>query len=261
MLGALARFSLGVAALVMTLVAPASAQSVADIIKRGKIAIAIDTANPPFAAVGANGQPEGYEAEVATLLGKALGVQVELVPATVQNRIAYLVSGQVDLIMIGITTERAKTIWFSNPYASDGAVLVGLANVNVKSIADLADKRIAVARGAMQDIVLTPTAPRGANIMRFDDQATSIQALISGQVDLAGASMLAYQVLNRDDSNKKYETKLLLRPLHFGFGMKPGNAELLKWINTFVYSIKENGDLEAISQKWRKLPVGPLPTF
>lgn len=242
------------------IVAPASAQSLADIIKRGKIAIAIDTANPPFAAVGPNGQPEGYEADVAALLGKALGVQVELVPATVQNRIAYLVSGQVDLIMIGITAERAKTIWFSNPYASDGAVLVGLAELNVKSIADLAGKRVAVARGAMQDIVLTPTAPAGANIMRFDDQATSLQALISGQVDLAGASMLAYQVLNRDAPNK-YETKLLLRPLHFGLGMKPGNIDLLQWLNTFIYVIKQNGELEAISQKWRKLPVGPLPTF
>jgi polar amino acid transport system substrate-binding protein len=54
---------------------------------------------------------------------------------------------------------------------------------------------------------------------------------------------------------------MVLRPLHFGIGIRRGQVELLQWLNTFVYTIKNNGELDAISRKWRELPVGELPVF
>jgi polar amino acid transport system substrate-binding protein len=240
---------------------PAVAQNVDDILKRGKVLIGVDTANPPFGAVGKDGEPEGYDPDVARLVGKYLGVPVEFVPATPQNRMGYLLTNRVDMIMLGITPERARQIWFSMPYATEAAVLVGAGALQVKTLADLAGKRIGVPRGAMQDIVLSQSAPPGATLMRFDDQATAVQALIAGQVDLAGTGMLQYRIINRDDPGKNYETKLILRPLHFGIGIRRGNSDLLQFLNTVVYAIKNNGELEAISQKWRGLPVGDLPVF
>jgi polar amino acid transport system substrate-binding protein len=252
-LAAVAGFTLGFAA------GPASAQNVDDIIKRGKIVFGIDTANPPFGSVGNDGQPEGYEPDVARIVGRSLGVPVEFVPATPQNRIGYLLTDRVDVIMMGITPERARQVWYTMPYAVEAAVLVGPASVNVKTLADLAGKRIGIPRGAMQDIVLSKSAPPGAQIMRFDDQATAVQALMAGQVDLAGTGLLQYQIINRDDPGKGYETKLILRPLHFGMGVRRGNSDLLQFLNTVVYSIKANGELEAISQQWRHLPLENLP--
>ena len=245
--------------LVATLPRPATAQNVDDIIKRGKVLIGIDTANPPFGSIGKDGAPEGYDADTARLVGKYLGVPVEFVPATPQNRMGYLLTNRVDIIMLGITPERARQIWYAMPYAVEAAVMVGPAGVNVKTMADLAGKRIGIPRGAMQDIVLSQSAPPGAQIMRFDDQATAVQALIAGQVDLAGTGLLQYQIINRDDPGKGYETKLVLRPLHFGMGVRRGNTDLLQFLNTVVYAIKANGELEAISQKWRHLPLGDLP--
>jgi len=52
---------------------------------------------------------------------------------------------------------------------------------------------------------------------------------------------------------------LILRPLHFGMAVRRGNIDLLQFLNTVVYAIKANGDLEAISQQWRHLPLGELP--
>ena len=245
--------------LVATLPRPATAQNVDDIIKRGKVLIGIDTANPPFGSIGKDGEPEGYDADTARLVGKYLGVPVEFVPATPQNRMGYLLTNRVDIIMLGITPERARQIWYAMPYAVEAAVMVGPAGVNVKTMADLAGKRIGIPRGAMQDIVLSQSAPPGAQIMRFDDQATAVQALIAGQVDLAGTGLLQYQIINRDDPGKGYETKLILRPLHFGMGVRRGNTDLLQFLNTVVYAIKANGELEAISQRWRHLPLGDLP--
>ena len=255
---------LAVAALVAVtgaLVPQARAQGVDAIIKRGKLLVGLDTANPPFGSVGTDGEPQGYDPDVARLAGKYLGIPIEIVSITPQNRMGYLLSSRVDMIMLGITAERARQIWFSIPYAEEGAVLVGRGDVAVKTMADLAGKRIGIPRGAMQDIVLTRSAPPGATIMRFDDQATAVQALIAGQVDLAGTGMLQYQLINDTDPGKNYQTKIMLQPLNFGIGIRKGDTDFLQWLNTFVYQIKSNGELEAVSQKWRHLPLNTLPVF
>jgi len=67
--------------------------------------------------------------------------------------------------------------------------------------------------------------------------------------------------LNRNDPGKNYEVKIVLRPLHFGIGIRRGQADLLQWLNTFVYTIKSNGELDAISRKWRQLPLEAMPVF
>jgi polar amino acid transport system substrate-binding protein len=148
------------------------------------------------------------------------------------------------------------------PYAYEAATLVAPQAVDVSSIEDLAGLRVGVPRGAMQDLMLTPLAEEiGFDLQRFDDEATELQALISGQVDLGGTGLLVNQTLNRNDPGKEYEVKIVLRPLHFGIGMRRGEVDKLQWINTFVYEIKKNGQLDAISRKWRGLPLEELPVF
>ena len=55
--------------------------------------------------------------------------------------------------------------------------------------------------------------------------------------------------------------KFPLRCFHFGVGMRRGSTDLLQWMNTFIYTVKNDGTLEALSQKWRKAPLPPLPVF
>ena len=210
-----------------TALAPsASAQTVDEIIKRGKVIVGVNTTTPIFGLVGSDGQPEGYDP------------------------------------VFGITPERAQQIWFSMPYATEAATLVAPASRAVKTVDDLAGLRVGVPRGAMQDLILTPqAAAKKINLMRFDDEATALQALISGQIDVVGTGLLVYRTLNRNDPGKNYEVKIVLRPLHFGIGIRRGQEDLLQWLNTFVYTIKNNGELDAISRKWRQLPLEPLPVF
>jgi polar amino acid transport system substrate-binding protein len=53
----------------------------------------------------------------------------------------------------------------------------------------------------------------------------------------------------------------VLRELHFGIGTRRNQTDLIQWLNTFIYFIKNNGELDAISRKWRELPLGDLPVF
>ena len=242
----------------------AAAQTVDDIIKRSKVIVGVNTTTPIFGLMGKDGQPEGYDPDVARLVGKYMGVPVEFVSVTGANRIPYLLSGQVDMViaLFGITPERALQISFSIPYASEAATLVAPASRQVKTVDDLKGLRVGVPRGAMQDLILTPIAEaKGINLMRFDDEATDLQALISGQTDLAGTGLMVSRTLNRNDPGKNYEVKIVLRELHFGIGVRRGATDLLQWLNTFIYAIKNDGELDGISRKWRELPVGDLPVF
>ena len=248
--------------------APVSAQTkiqtMDDIISAGKIVVGVSTTTPIFGLMGPDGQPEGYDPDVARLMAKTLGVKVEFVPVTGDNRIPYLLSGKVDVLicLLGITPERALQLWYSIPYAYEAATLVAPKAVNVSKVDDLKGLRVGVPRGAMQDLVLTPMADQvGFNLQRFDDEATELQALISGQVDIGGTGLLVNQRLNRNDPGKDYEVKIVLRPLHFGIGVRRGEIDKLRWIDTFLYEIKKSGQLDAISQKWRNLPLEDLPTF
>ena len=243
---------------------PAAAQNVDEIIKRGKVIVGVNTTTPIFGLVGTDGQPEGYDPDVARLVGKYLGVPVEFVPVTGANRLPFLLTNRVDMViaLFGITPERAQQIWFSMPYATEAATLVAPASRAVKTVDDLAGLRVGVPRGAMQDLILTPqAAAKKINLMRFDDEATALQALISGQIDVVGTGLLVNRTLNRNDPGKNYEVKIVLRPLHFGIGIRRGQIDLLQWLNTFVYTIKNNGELDAISRKWRQLPLEVLPVF
>jgi polar amino acid transport system substrate-binding protein len=253
-----------IGALAAQLPAPAAGQTVDEIIKRGKVIVGVNTTTPIFGLMGKDGQPEGYDPDVARLVGKYLGVEVEFVSVTGANRIPFLVSSRVDMLicLFGITPERAQQVWYSMPYAFEAATLVAPASRAVKTIDELKGLRVGVPRGAMQDLILTPVAQeKGINLMRFDDEATGLQAMISGQVDLVGTGLLVNQTLNRNDPGKNYEVKIVLRPLHFGIGVRKGQSDLLQWLNTFVYTIKNNGELDAISRKWRGLPLETLPVF
>lgn len=243
--------------------AGARAQTVDDIIKRGKVQIAVDPTSAPFGITGTDGQPDGFDIDVARLVAKYLGVQLELVPVTSQNRIPYLLTNRVDMVisLFSVTPERALQVWFSSPYAAVGTIITARNDKKISSFDDLKGLRIGVPRGTIPDNLLTKMALPDVQIVRFDDEATSIQALVTGQVDALGSSTTALIVLNRGKAQKEFERKLTLVENHFAIGVRRGQVDLLQWLNTFIYSIRTNGELNAITEKWTGQKMGPLPNI
>ena len=112
------RMKMLVAALVTSglLVAGPAQADLSDILEAGTVKIAIPENFPPFGSLGAEGEYVGYDVDVAKLIGKDLGVKVELVPVTSKQRIPFLETGKVDLVIssMGANPGRAKSIWFSS---------------------------------------------------------------------------------------------------------------------------------------------------
>jgi polar amino acid transport system substrate-binding protein len=242
---------------------PAYSQTVDDILKRGKVIIAVDTTTPPYGAVGPNGEPEGYDPDFARLIGKYLGVPAELVPVTPPNRIPYLLTSRVDMVvsLFSITPERSLQVAFSIPYANEASVLVAPKARGVSEFKDLAGLKVGLPRGTLQDMILTASAPQGTNILRFEDEATAIQAMISGQIDVLGTGSQVPRTMNRTHPGMDYEVKMVLREAHFGIGVRRGQTDLLQWLNTMIYAVKNNGELNQLSEKWRGTKLPDLPVF
>ena len=97
----------------------AGAQTVSDLIKKGKVTIGVVSGTPPFGSVDAKGEPIGYDIDVANLIGKYLGIPVEIVPLVPPARIPALESGKVDFLVATLapTPERANKEARTEPVA------------------------------------------------------------------------------------------------------------------------------------------------
>ena len=178
----------------------ANADAIDDITKAGVLNVGVFADFPPFSSASADMTLKGYDMDVAQALADALKVKLIPVAVTGQNRIPYLTEHRVDLLMsVGYSKEREQVIDFAAAYAPYYIAVIGPKALEVKGKDDLAGKSIAVNRGTLEDTSLTEVVPASADVKRFDNYNSVIQAFISGQTQLmvvgndVGAQVLARQ--------------------------------------------------------------------
>lgn len=242
--------SAAVSALAFTSVA-VHADTLDDIRQAKKVRISIDLAIPPAGMADDKLQPIGSDVETARLLAKDLGVALEIVPTTGATRIPNLQTNKADLVIstLSVTPERAKVIDFSVPYAGLQSVVGAARNVNIKSLADLNGKTVTVSRSTTQDTDLTQNA-KGANIVRYDDDATLVTAAVSGQAEIIATSLALVNTIKQKNPSRQMEVKFVLRNFGLGVGMRKDEPRLLAWVNEWVKTNLKNGKLNEIYKKY-----------
>ncbi len=93
-------FGLALAALLSGMALPTPAQAdLQEIISAGKVRIGVPVDVPPFGFVDEKNEPAGLDVDVARMLAEALGVELELTQITGANRIPFLVTDKLDLVI------------------------------------------------------------------------------------------------------------------------------------------------------------------
>lgn len=235
------------------------AQSLDALISRGEINIGCLIDAPPYGFLNGRQQPEGYDIDVAHLLGKDLGVKVNIIPVTGQTRIPYLLTGKIDVVIatMGITPQRARQVLFSVPYGAISAYILASKDRTIKTAADLKGLRIGVPRGSTFDYWLTAMVGHRATIMRFDGDASTYQALVSGQVDALAQTGIILDAINQSHPSLHLEKKMLIGRQWDAIAVRRGQYELMYFINTVLAYHIDNGDLNVLYEKWFH---EPLPT-
>ena len=252
--GRLAALTLACAALFS---GAAQADALADIKKAGVIKIAVPQDFPPFGSVGRDLKPQGYDIDMANLIAKDLGVKVEIVPVTSANRIPFLQTKKVDLVIssLGKNPDREKVIDFSSAYAPFFSGAFGPADLKLSSVAELAGKTVGVTRGAVEDLDLTKLAPAGADIKRFEDNNATISAYLAGQVQVMVTGNVVAAAIAEKGGPRKPEAKFVIKESPCYIGLNKNEPALLKWVNDFIAAKKKSGELNAISMKWLHAPL------
>jgi polar amino acid transport system substrate-binding protein len=231
--------------------APAFADTLEDIKKRGKLLVALDLGSPPFGMYDASMQPTGSDVESAKLLAADLGFPLEIVQVTSPNRVPFLLTSKADLVMasFSINEERKKVIDFSTPYGVIQVLIAAPKKIEIKDLKSLSGMRIGTTRGSTNDKEATDQA-QGAEIVRYEDDATLNTALISGQVNVMASSAQAMAVVNARRTNDPLEVKLVLKTNPYAIGIRKNDDALRQVLNDWVAKNLANGKLNAIYTKY-----------
>ena len=230
--------------------------------KRNKLIVGIGLGTPPFGMYDAEKKPTGLDVELAKLIAQELKVEIEWVDTTSVNRIPYLLTNKVDLVLatFSATPERAKQVAFTKPYTSFGQAILGWKkDKSIHSVKDLKGKTVAVTRGTTQDFTLGQLAPE-AKIMRYEDDPVTMLAFEQKKVDaLVTADVIA---MKKAKDNKDTEVKGIMSRTFVCIGVRHGDQDWLNWLNTFIDYYGGQGKFAELYEKWTGVKMQPaLPTW
>ena len=224
-----------------------------DLLKAKKIRIATDLALPPAGMVDDKMQPIGADVEVAQLLAKDWGVELEFVQTTGATRIPNLQTGKADICIstLSVTPERAKVIDFSKAYAVLQSVIGAKKDLDLKSYADLKGRAVAVTRGTTQDTMLSAiAAEHGFRMQRYEDDATLLTAAVTGQADIVATSASQVVQMGLKNPARGFEPKFIITKFDLAAGVRKGEPRLLAKVNEWITVNLKNGKLNAIFKKY-----------
>ena len=224
-----------------------------------KLRVAIDLGVPPYGMKDAALKSTGSDVETARLLAQDLGVELEIVPTTGANRVPFLQTNKADIVIssMSITPERQKVVDFSVPYAASSWRWWAPRSMTLTSAADLANKKVIATRGTTNDAELTKIAPKDAQIIRFDDDATSITAVVSGQADIFATAPALLRTINDKAPAKQMESKFVMRLNMLGIGLRKNEPALKARLDGWVRDNLQNGKLNAVYKEFHGVNLPP----
>lgn len=249
---------LAAAAAVLALAPAANARSLEEIRQSGTLRVAVAMGVPLFAFADQTMQPTGSDVETARKIAEDLGVKIQLVEITNAARVPTIQTGKADILVanLGITDERKQAVDFTVPYATLNIIVAGAGSEAIPDYAALEGKRIGVTRATVNDQLVTQNAP-GAQVVRFEDDATLITAVTSGQVDLVSTQSAVLAAMNERKGGDPLEVKFVQRELNLGIALPKGEDGLREWLNGWIRENMANGELNTLFKSFhdRDLPA------
>ena len=150
---------------------PVPSEVVKELAPTGRLRVALNLGNIVLAQRGPDGKPQGVTVDLATELGKRLGVPVDFKEFDAAGKVfETLKTGVIDILFLAIEPVRANEIAFTAPYVLIEGVYMVPKESGLKSVADVdvAGVRIGVNKGSAYDLFLTRTL-KNATLVRGDD--------------------------------------------------------------------------------------------
>lgn len=211
-----------------------------EIKESGTIKIGVFSDKNPFGYVDENGEYQGYDVYFGNRIAEDLGVEVEYVSTDAANRVEYLKSGKVDIILANftVTAERAESVDFALPYMKVALGVVSPDGALITAPEQLNGKTLIVTKGTTAETFFTENYP-DVNLLKFDQYTEAYNALLDGRgnaFSTDNTEVLAWALQNPGftvgiESIGNLDT---IAP-----AVSKGNETLLQWINDEIVALAE----------------------
>ena len=207
----------------------------------GTINIGVFSDKNPFGYVDENGEYQGYDVYFARRIAEDLGVELNFVSTEAANRVEYLETGKVDIILANftVTPERAEKVDFALPYMN---VALGVVSPDSRVITDLselsADDPVIVISGTTAETYLIANNPE-VKLQKYDTYANAKNALENGN-GVAWANdnteVIAFALQNTGYTVgiPSLGSQDTIAP-----AVSKGNDTLLQWLNDEIVSLAD----------------------
>ena len=212
-----------------------------EIKESGTINIGVFSDKSPFGYVDENGEYAGYDVYFAERIGEDLGVDINYVSTEAANRIEYLQTGKVDIILANftVTEERAEEVDFALPYMNVALGVVSPSDAVIESLDDIgADDEVIVISGTTAETYLTENYP-DIKLQKYDAYAEAKTAFENGN-GVAWANdnteVIAFAI-----ENEGYTVGIpsLGDQDTIAPAVTKGNETLLNWLNEEIEALGE----------------------
>ena len=195
---------------------------------------------------------QGFDMDIIRAVGREIGRPVQIGSITFDGLFQSLQTGNVDVIIAGITItdERKKLISFSDPYYESGLTAVVRADESeINSVEDLAGKKIGVKIAATSS-EFAKTIPN-AEIHEYDLANDTFRALKNREVDVVinDKPLNAYAVATNQVTGVRILPDVLTVE-HYGIAVRKDDDKLLQQINEALKKIHDSGEYDQIYSKW-----------
>ena len=209
----------------------------------GTINIGVFSDKHPFGYVDENGEYQGYDVYFGNRLAEDLGVKINYVSTEAANRVEYLETGKVDIILANftVTPERAEAVDFALPYMNVGLGVISSDKDPVTSLDNWkAEDEMIVISGTTAETYMIKNYP-DIKLQKYDTYANAKNALLNG----SGKAWVNdnTEVIAFAKSNPGYTVGIdnLGAKDTIAPAVTKGNTTLLEWINTEIENLgKEN---------------------
>ncbi|MCH5349854.1 MAG: cysteine ABC transporter substrate-binding protein [Oscillospiraceae bacterium] len=209
-----------------------------EIKEAGSLKIGVFSDKNPFGYVDNNGEYQGYDVYFARRLAEDLGTELELVSVEAANRVEFLETGKVDIILANftVTAERAEKVDFALPYMKVALGVVSPDSAVITSAEELNGKSLIVVKGTTAETYFTDNYP-DVKLVKFDEYNEAYSALQDGRGDAFSTDnteVLAWAMQNPGftvgvESLGSIDT---IAP-----AVTKGNETLLNWINDEITAL------------------------
>lgn len=226
----------------------AKANTIDTIKERDKVIIGVFGDKPPFGYVDEAGDSVGYDVYLGRQIAKDLlgdESKVEFVLVEAANRIEYLKSNKVDIILANftVTDERKEEVDFATPYMKVALGIVAPNDTTITSVDDLKGKKLIVNKGTTAELYFTENYP-DIELVSYEQNTETFQALVDGRGEaLAHDNTLLFAWAFENDGFKVIDGNLGSQDV-IAPAVAKGNTDLLEWLNEEVENLTANGFFE-----------------